>query len=106
MRVLAVADVYEALTSARPRRPPVSAEAALAILHDEAPRRLDADAVAALEDVLRRPASPRTTDHHRCGIPLARPAPPALGCRCSTDPSVDHRVVAAARLVAAAIHAG
>ena len=52
MRVLAVADVFEAMTSARPYRPPVSADAALGILRDEAPRRLDADAVAALEHVL------------------------------------------------------
>jgi HD-GYP domain-containing protein (c-di-GMP phosphodiesterase class II) len=52
MRVIAVADVFEALTSDRPYRPAKSAEAAIEILHAEAPRRLDADAVAALEHVL------------------------------------------------------
>jgi len=54
MRVLAVADVFEALTSARPYRPPVSVEAALATLRADAPARLDADAVEALAGMLER----------------------------------------------------
>ena len=61
MRVLAVADVFEALTSARPYRPPVSADTALGILRGEAPRRLDADAVATLEHVLAPAGEPA---HH------------------------------------------
>jgi putative nucleotidyltransferase with HDIG domain len=52
MRVLAVADVYEAVTSERPYRPAMSSEQALAILRAEAPDRLDAAVVAALESVL------------------------------------------------------
>ena len=60
MRVLAVADVFEALTSARPYRPSMSVEAALATLRAEAPARLDADAVEALAGMLRR-ARPRRT---------------------------------------------
>ena len=48
MRVLAVADVFEALTSARPYRPALSAEEALATLRAAAPAQLDADAVEAL----------------------------------------------------------
>jgi putative nucleotidyltransferase with HDIG domain len=52
MRVLSVADVYEALTSERPYRAAVSSERALEILHGQAPARLDAAAVAALESVL------------------------------------------------------
>ena len=52
MRVLAVADVYEAVTSARPYRAALSSDAALAILHAEAPARLDATAVEALDDLL------------------------------------------------------
>jgi putative nucleotidyltransferase with HDIG domain len=52
MRVLAVADVFEALTSARPYRPPMDAEAALALLRDDARSRLDGDAVAALGDLV------------------------------------------------------
>jgi len=52
MRVLAVADVYEAVTSERPYRPAMSSTQALAIVRDEAPARLDGNAVAALGDLL------------------------------------------------------
>jgi HD-GYP domain-containing protein (c-di-GMP phosphodiesterase class II) len=52
MRVLAVADVYDALTSPRPYRPARSSDQALEILAAEAPRRLDPDAVRALETLL------------------------------------------------------
>ena len=52
MRVLAVADVFEALTSARPYRPPMSAETALDTLRADAPARLDPDAVEALAGML------------------------------------------------------
>jgi putative nucleotidyltransferase with HDIG domain len=52
MRVLAVADVYEAVTSARPYREAMSSEQALALLRAEVPERLDAAAVAALETLL------------------------------------------------------
>jgi putative nucleotidyltransferase with HDIG domain len=48
MRVLAVADVFEALTCARPYRPAVSVEDAVGALRAEAPARLDRDAVEAL----------------------------------------------------------
>ena len=54
MRVLAVADVYEAVTSPRPYRPAMSSDQALAILHADVPGRLDAAIVAALGDLLRR----------------------------------------------------
>ena len=52
MRALAVADVYDALTSERPYRPAHSSERALEVLREEAPHRLDPDAVTALEAVL------------------------------------------------------
>jgi HD-GYP domain-containing protein (c-di-GMP phosphodiesterase class II) len=52
MRALAVADVYDALTSERPYRPAHSSERALAVLRAEAPRKLDRDAVGALETLL------------------------------------------------------
>ena len=52
MRALAVADVYDALTSERPYRSAHSSERALAVLRSEAPRRLDSDAVGALEALL------------------------------------------------------
>jgi HD-GYP domain-containing protein (c-di-GMP phosphodiesterase class II) len=52
MRVLAVADVYEAMTSERPYRAALSSERALELLRADAPGRLDADAVAALERLL------------------------------------------------------
>jgi HD-GYP domain-containing protein (c-di-GMP phosphodiesterase class II) len=52
MRVLAVADVYEALTSARPYRPARSSAQALEIMRPDVPSRLDRDAFSALEAVL------------------------------------------------------
>jgi putative nucleotidyltransferase with HDIG domain len=52
MRVLAVVDVYEAVTSKRPYRAAMSSEQALAILRAEVPAQLDAAAVAALGDLL------------------------------------------------------
>jgi HD-GYP domain-containing protein (c-di-GMP phosphodiesterase class II) len=52
MRALAVADVYEALTSARPYRPALTSEEAIEVVRGEAPRRLDPDVVAALETLL------------------------------------------------------
>ncbi len=52
MRVLAVADVYEALTAERPYRPPYAGERALEIMRIDVPGRLDGDAFAALEQLL------------------------------------------------------
>jgi putative nucleotidyltransferase with HDIG domain len=52
MRVLAVADSFEAMTSARPYRPAMAVEPALATLRAEAPARLDLDAVEALAGIL------------------------------------------------------
>jgi HD-GYP domain-containing protein (c-di-GMP phosphodiesterase class II) len=52
MRLLAVADVYEALTSERPYRRALSSDDALAIIRSEVPHRLDPDACGALERVL------------------------------------------------------
>jgi HD-GYP domain-containing protein (c-di-GMP phosphodiesterase class II) len=50
MRVLAVADVYEALTAERPYRPAWSSDRALEIIRLDVPQRLDHDAFAALKD--------------------------------------------------------
>jgi HD-GYP domain-containing protein (c-di-GMP phosphodiesterase class II) len=52
MRMLAVADVYEALTSHRPYRPAMSTPEALAVMRADVPRRLDGDVFAALERLL------------------------------------------------------
>ena len=52
MRALAVADVYDALTSERPYRPARSSEYALNVIREEVPHRLDAEAVHALETLL------------------------------------------------------
>lgn len=57
MRVLAVADVYEALTAERPYRSAYRADAALAIIRSDVPGRLDRDAFAALETLLGDPAA-------------------------------------------------
>ena len=55
MRVLAVADVYEALTAERPYRHALPEEQALEIMRRDVPRRLDADAYAVLETVIDLP---------------------------------------------------
>ena len=63
MRVLAVADVYEALVSDRPYRPAYPADAALDVMRPDVPLRLDPDVFGALEALLddrvavHRPAS-------------------------------------------------
>jgi HD-GYP domain-containing protein (c-di-GMP phosphodiesterase class II) len=68
MRVLAVADVFEALTSHRPYRPAMSTPQALGVLRADAPQRLDGDAVAALERVVsRRPRGTRLRPAERVG---------------------------------------
>jgi HD-GYP domain-containing protein (c-di-GMP phosphodiesterase class II) len=54
MRVLAVADVYEALTAERPYRHALPEDNALAIIRHDVPTRLDADALTALETVIGR----------------------------------------------------
>ena len=58
MRVLAVADVYEALTADRPYRGPLPVEKALDIVSWEVPGRLDRDAFSALERHLGRSTEP------------------------------------------------
>jgi HD-GYP domain-containing protein (c-di-GMP phosphodiesterase class II) len=58
MRLLAVADVYEALTSERPYRAAMRSEEALAIIRVEAPHALDADAAAALAGLAHDPGAP------------------------------------------------
>jgi HD-GYP domain-containing protein (c-di-GMP phosphodiesterase class II) len=57
MRVLAIADVYEALSSDRPYRPAYSPRDALELMRADVPHRLDPDAFAALEALLNGPAS-------------------------------------------------
>jgi HD-GYP domain-containing protein (c-di-GMP phosphodiesterase class II) len=52
MRVIAIADVYEALTAERPYRAAMSNDQALATMRVDVPRRLDADVFAALETLL------------------------------------------------------
>jgi HD-GYP domain-containing protein (c-di-GMP phosphodiesterase class II) len=54
MRVLAIADVYEALTSERPYRATFTPERALELMRPDVPGALDPDAFAALETLVRR----------------------------------------------------
>ncbi len=56
MRVLAVADVYEALISDRPYRAAYRPHEALELMRADVPARLDPDAFAALQAMLRAPA--------------------------------------------------
>ena len=58
VRVLAVADVYEALTADRPYRGPMPVEKALDIVSWEVPGRLDRAAFSALETWLGRSTEP------------------------------------------------
>jgi HD-GYP domain-containing protein (c-di-GMP phosphodiesterase class II) len=50
--LLALADVYEALTSPRPYRAALTSRAALAVIRAEVPRRLDPEAFRTLETAL------------------------------------------------------
>jgi HD-GYP domain-containing protein (c-di-GMP phosphodiesterase class II) len=52
MRVLAVADVYAALTADRPDRPACTSDRALELTRADVPRSLDRDAFAALETLV------------------------------------------------------
>lgn len=52
-RIVAVADVFDALTAERPYRPALSRDAALAYLAEQAGRTFDADVVAVLLGVVR-----------------------------------------------------
>jgi HD-GYP domain-containing protein (c-di-GMP phosphodiesterase class II) len=70
MRVLAVADVYEALTADRPYRGPMPVEKALDIVSWDVPGRLDRAAFGALEAWLGRSTEPAAA-----GAPLAPVAP-------------------------------
>jgi HD-GYP domain-containing protein (c-di-GMP phosphodiesterase class II) len=58
MRMLAVADVYDALTSERPYRAAMRSEQALAIIRVEAPHALDQAAAAALASLAHEPGAP------------------------------------------------
>jgi HD-GYP domain-containing protein (c-di-GMP phosphodiesterase class II) len=58
MRLLAVADVYEALTSERPYRAAMRSEQALEIIRREAPRALDDVAASALASLVHDPGAP------------------------------------------------
>jgi putative nucleotidyltransferase with HDIG domain len=62
MRVLAVADVYEALTADRPYRGPLGPAEALAIIDRDVPHKLDAGVRHALEVYLEGPIA--TVGHH------------------------------------------
>jgi len=60
-RILAVADVFDAMTSKRPYRDGLPTDFVLGELHDMADRLLDADAVAACRNyILRREVAPAT----------------------------------------------
>ena len=75
MRVLAVADVYEALTADRPYRGPLPVEKALDIVSWEVPGRLDRGAFGALETYLGRstdPLAPGVADDRRRRLSAAR----------------------------------
>jgi HD-GYP domain-containing protein (c-di-GMP phosphodiesterase class II) len=71
MRVLAVADVYEALTAERPYRAALAVEKALDIVSWEVPGRLDREAFAALERLVGD-----ATDPLAPGVVTLAPDPP------------------------------
>ena len=73
MRVLAVADIYEALTADRPYRGPMPVAQALAIIDREVPERLDGAVRDALEIHLGR--APTAGNPGRLRSPTPAPAP-------------------------------
>jgi HD-GYP domain-containing protein (c-di-GMP phosphodiesterase class II) len=84
MRLLAVADVYEALTSERPYRHAMSSTRALEVIRVEAPGALDHEAASALAALVHDPGAPEELavlpeDEARVEQVLERPHAPALG---------------------------
>jgi HD-GYP domain-containing protein (c-di-GMP phosphodiesterase class II) len=71
MRVLAVADIYEALTAARPYRGPMAPEEALAIVSRGVPAHLDGDVRDALAAYLG--GAPHRSVQERAGADPDRP---------------------------------
>jgi HD-GYP domain-containing protein (c-di-GMP phosphodiesterase class II) len=72
MRILAIADVYEALVSDRPYRPAYAPQAALDVIRPDVPSGLDPDAFAALETLVRRDAARPGLGHLSGGRPPLR----------------------------------
>jgi HD-GYP domain-containing protein (c-di-GMP phosphodiesterase class II) len=72
MRVLAIADVYEALISDRPYRPAYAPQDALDVIRPDVPSGLDPDAFAALETLVRRDAAHPGLGHLSGGRPALR----------------------------------
>jgi HD-GYP domain-containing protein (c-di-GMP phosphodiesterase class II) len=77
VRIIALADTYDSITSDRPYRTGVGTEAALAIIHTECEHTLDAECVAVLERVVKQDdnlylpalaALPFFTDERRVGV--------------------------------------
>ena len=83
MRLLAVADVYEALTSERPYRAAMRSEQALAIIRVESPHAFDQEAAAALASLAHDPGAPVAAhpedDAARVEEVLDRPHTPVRG---------------------------
>lgn len=77
-RILAVADVAEALSAERPYRPALGPHEVLQTMRPDVGRKLDADAFSALEQVLPRWSASRTSrESHRPSSTIA-PASPTL----------------------------
>jgi putative nucleotidyltransferase with HDIG domain len=79
MRVLAVADIYEALTAARPYRGPMGPQEALAIVSQGVPRHLDGDVRDALAAYVAGPDPLRDAIVTFAEPAAERPAARALG---------------------------
>jgi HD-GYP domain-containing protein (c-di-GMP phosphodiesterase class II) len=74
MRILAVADVYEALTSDRPYRSAWSSDQALEIMRPDVPERLDPEVFAELEAVVEDgPPAPAAAEEERPNIASPHP---------------------------------
>jgi HD-GYP domain-containing protein (c-di-GMP phosphodiesterase class II) len=69
MRVLAVADVYEALVADRPYRPAYAPRAALDVMRHDVPSGLDPDVFAALQTLVHRDAGHPELGHLSGGRP-------------------------------------
>ena len=92
MRLLAVADVYEALTSDRPYRRRHGSDGALALMRPEVPQRLDPEAFSTLERLLggepgAHAARGRVASTSSGAIARGWPTAGARACRCNAWPS-------------------
>ncbi|MBV8431296.1 MAG: HD domain-containing protein [Solirubrobacterales bacterium] len=90
-RILAVADVAEALSAERPYRPALSPQEVLTLMRPDAGRKLDADAFAALEQALPALSASRASPPHDPGARVSAIRLPHVARAAASSPGARRR---------------